>query len=431
MDIVVGYTLGQGIVLSRRVRSCTRINLHHPSIGPKVQLDDGLRWRMSARRYVQWGLSPRSKSSNLVSMRACGSEVNWLPNQEGVKARNYKGDSIAPNMARKKSRSKGMKMQPAITDLSFTIPAGGGTTTDARSYIDTAKELSKCNRRLYSQSRMYGYQGLTFIWRAAADAGTQQLSSIQCSVRTAGNTWVVQNAHTKGHALWNQMQELVLEDNPSVAGKWHDFKCLLSLQHVQTRVLGCEDGAGNPYLDGEWNTSTYVMPQHEVDGAGNPKPADEFDAVLIGDDTGSTNKRSLVKAYQESRATVFPDAPNTPVALTTSFFNLLTDSGSQEPELATVIRDENDNPPYSLDEYPGGAVNGGVPVTVGYGAISPTEVDGRIGGFIAPCGLLEIEIIGYDQYGVQFPVASMPEIGLLLHVAPGSYKGVAAIPMGQ
>ena len=38
VDIDVGYTLGQGIVLSRRVRNCTRINLLYPSIGPKVQL---------------------------------------------------------------------------------------------------------------------------------------------------------------------------------------------------------------------------------------------------------------------------------------------------------------------------------------------------------------------------------------------------------
>jgi hypothetical protein len=52
-------------------------------------------------------------------------------------------------------------------------------------------------------------------------------------------------------------------------------------------------------------------------------------------------------------------------------------------------------------------------------------------GFIAPCGLLEIEVKGYDQDGVQFPVASMPAIDLLLHVAPGTYKGIAAIPMGQ
>jgi len=324
-------------------------------------------------------------------------------------------------------------MQPAITDLQFLIPAEGGVDGDSRSYIDTAHELSKVNRRGYSQSRMYGYQGLTFIWKAAAAVAgppVQTLSSIECSVRTAGNTWVVQNAHVKGEALWHQMQELVLEDNPSIIGKWHDYKIQLCTQQNAARTLASVDGQGVPYLAGEWNLATYVMPQHEVNPAdGKPKAAVENTAVLIGPD--GTNKKSLVLAYEDSRATVFPDAPNVPAGMATSFFNLLTDSGSQEPELAEVIKTENENPPYSLDNYPGGDTNATSPSTVGYGAISNAEVDGRIGAFVAPCGLLEIEIKGFDQDGQDFPVASMPSIGLLLHVAPGAYKGVASIPMGQ
>ena len=117
--------------------------------------------------------------------------------------------------------------------------------------------------------------------------------------------------------------------------------------------------------------------------------------------------------------------------MSTSFFNLLTDSGSQEPELAAIIEGENDNAPYSLDNYPGGDGNAVHPVTVGYAAISAQEVDGQLGGFIAPCGLLQIEIKGYDASGVAVPAASMPAIDILLHVAPGTYKGVAAVPMGQ
>ena len=117
--------------------------------------------------------------------------------------------------------------------------------------------------------------------------------------------------------------------------------------------------------------------------------------------------------------------------MSTSFFNLLTDSGSQEPELALVISEEGDNAPYDLDDYPGGDGNASNPVTVGYGAISAQEVDGQIGGFIAPCGLIQIEIKGYDANGVAVPAESMPAIDILLHVAPGTYKGVAAVPMGQ
>jgi len=330
-------------------------------------------------------------------------------------------------MAKRRS-NRSMKMQPAITDIQLQIK--NDTSGSYLNYVDTARELSKMNRRLYSQSRMYGYQGLTFIWKQ--DAVTP-MASVEVTVRTAGNTWIVQNAHTKGHALWNQMQQLVLEDNPSIKGKWHDFKVRLHSDQVTAREMLALDGRGVAYGSGEWNIATYVMPQHEVEtvgpDAGKPLPAEEYTPVLIGGDSGST--RSLVKAYEESRATVQPLDPNVPAGMSTSFFNLLTDSGSQEPELADVIEDENDAPPYDVDDYPGGDTNAPEPVTVGYGAISTSEVDGRIGGFVAPCGLLEIEVKGYNAAGVAIAAGDMPSIDLLLHVAPGTYKGVASVPMGQ
>jgi hypothetical protein len=331
------------------------------------------------------------------------------------------------------ARRKIMKIQPAITDLYFI--ADTASAGDSRSYIDTMRELSRVNRRLYEQGRMVAYQGLTYIWRDAADydAGggdIRSLQTIEVTVRTAGNTWVVHNAYVKGKALWNEMQDLVLDDNPSVKGKWHDFKVQLSPEQVVARQLSVKDGAGTDVIGGEWNISTYVMPQHEVDTAtGEPLAAVELTPTLIGIDT--TTKRSLVKAYQQSRATVQPLDPNVPVAMSSSFFNLLTDSGSQEPELADVIEDENDQPPYDTDEYVGGGINGPTAMPVQYGAISSSEVDGRIGPFLAPCGLIEIDIKGYDNTGVLWPTAQMPVVDLLLHVAPGTYKGVAAVPMGQ
>ncbi len=329
------------------------------------------------------------------------------------------------------------KIAPAVTDLQFTIPAGGGDDTDSRSYIDTAKELSKINRRLYSQERMYAYQGLTFIFRQNDQTIVNpkpDVALIEMSVRTAGNTWIVHNAYVKGKALWNQMQELVLEDNPSIKGKWHDYKVRLSKQMLTDRILDVKDGYGNTVAAGEWALSKYVMPQHDVDPAdGLPKAAIEYTACLIGEEGALTTGgiRSLVHAYQESRATVQPEDPNVPAGMSTSFFNLLTDSGSQEPELADVIEDENDQPPYDADNYPGGTTNAIAPTTVGFAAISTSEVDGRIGGFVAPCGLLELEIKGYSTDGSEIPTADMPSVDVLLHVAPGTYKGVAAIPMGQ
>lgn len=321
------------------------------------------------------------------------------------------------------------KIAPAITDLEYLIPAGGGVNNASDFYIDTNRSLSRVNRRLYDQGRMVAYQGLTFIWRANGTAPTS-LATLQCTVKTAGNTWLVHNAFVKGKALWNEMQELVLEDNPSVAGKWHDYKISLSRNQVGNQELDVLDSTGVPYMAGEWNISTYVMPQHEVDPVtGQPLAAEEFTACLIGDDSGS--RRSLVKAYAESRARPNDFTPNVPGAMSGSFFNLLTDSGSQEPELATVILGENDEPPYDLDNYPGGDTNAPQAVTVATAATSASEVDGRIGPFVAPCGLIRVDIEGYDSNGNLIDPENMPEVKLLLHVAPGTYKGIASIPMGQ
>jgi len=330
----------------------------------------------------------------------------------------------------KRKAHKMVKVQPAVTDLMFKTPTGGAAFD--KYFIDTAEELSKVNRRLYSQSRMYAFQGLTFIWKASGPfpAVATNLATVEVTVRTAGNSWIVQNAHVKGEALWHQMQDLVLEDNPSIKTKWHDFKVTLSTEMVGGNILDVVDADGNVYVAGEWNRSTFVLPQHDVDPVtGLPLPAEEFDACLIGDD--NVSRKSLVKAYQESRATVSPDQPNTPAGLADSFFSILTDSGSQEPELALVVQDENENPPYALDDYPGGDVNAPTTSPVAYAAISAAEVDGRLGGFVAPCGLLEIEIAGFDLTGAAVAAAALPEFDLLLHVAPGMYKGVASVPMGQ
>ncbi len=324
----------------------------------------------------------------------------------------------------KKRKGRSMKIAPAITDLYFT--ADVATQGDSRSYIDTAKELSKCNRRLYDQGRMYAYQGLSFIWKPEA-AGT--LATLEIRVKTAGNTWVVHNSFVKGKALWHEMQQLVLADNPSIKGKWHDFKVTLSSSQTDARTLAVQNG-GADVAAGEWNYAKYVMPQHSVDTVtGDPLPAEEFSVSLIGADAAT--RKSLVKAYQESRATVQPTDPNVPAGMSTSFFNLLTDSGSQEPELADLIEDENDQPPYDADNYPGGDTNATDPWIVASSAVTSFEVDGRTGPFVAPCGLLEVQILGFQTDGSPVLNADMPAIDLMLHVAPGMYKGVAAIPMGQ
>jgi len=319
-------------------------------------------------------------------------------------------------MARRKSSTK--KIQPAVTSLwyQFTADAVGVSR-----FLDIASDLSRLNRRLYSQGMQYAIAGVT-----VTDA-VGVTSALEFSVSTAGNTWIIQNAYVKGKSLWNQMNQEVIDDNPSVQGKWADFKIALTENMAAANTLQALDGSLTP-LPGnyEWAKSTYVVPQHDVDAAGVVLPAEEYTACLLGPDDLPNGVFSLVKAYEDSRSTVQDIAPNVPIGLPNSFYLQLTDDGSQDPELAAVIIDQNDQPPYSMDPgaYPGGNAFtvGGATTRVARGVKNDFTPVLQLHGFTAECGLMRLDAKRSEGTGV---------VTVQVHLAPGTYKGVMAKKMGQ
>jgi hypothetical protein len=334
-------------------------------------------------------------------------------------------------MARRNSRSR--KIEKAQRQISVLTPADTGT---AVCYLDTMKQLSKINRKLYPQGMNVAIQSVEFYLKPSSSYDT-----IVVSAATAGDTWSVHNAHVKGRALFDQMNALVLDDNPSVKSKWHDFKIYFNSAMRGAAATHILEAVGNPgvlTMDGEWNYSDYVLPQHDVavagDGTGippgEPLPADQTNAHLVGPDSGSPGSWSsvgLVNAYELSRATVDTDQPNVPAGLGDSFFSLLTDSGSQEPELAAVLSTENDNPPYPKDDYPGGALNSPTGWIQSFDTASNFSPNGLLQGFMAQCGLIEFTVVAYSNG----EAVAAPEVLLKINVAPGTYKGIGAQPMGQ
>ncbi len=330
-------------------------------------------------------------------------------------------DLLLPRRAMARTR-KMTKMQPAVTSLNYLLPT---SDTGTSRYIDIAADLSRLNRKLFRQGYQYAIAGITIT--DAVDVA----SALEVTVNTAGNTWVTQNAWTKGYSLWNQMNKEVISDNPSVQGKWADFKIYLHENQSFSTTLRALDGSMSAWPTGdEWAISTFVVPQHDVDAAGVVLPAEEWIAALVGPDDVPNKRFSLVKAYEESRATVQDIAPNVPVALPDSFYLKLTDDGSQDPELAAVIIDANDQPPYPMQpgEYPGSS---GFTLT----AASPTTRVARgvkndftptltLPGFTAECGLMLIT-------GTRAAGAPAPDARIQVHLVPGNYRGVMAVPMGQ
>lgn len=330
----------------------------------------------------------------------------------------------------KKSQRRMKKMEPAVTSLFYDIPSGTSR------FIDIASDLSRLNRKLYRQGYQYVVAGVT----VTDDVGIT--SALDVSISTAGNTWVTQNAWTKGHALWNEMNREVLDDNPSVQGKWADYKVSLTENMAFANTISALNGAAGALASGyEWQKSIYVVPQHDVsDGTaidpvtglpiplGEVLPAQEFTACLVGPDDLPNGVFSLVKAYEQSRATVQDITPNVPAALPDSFYLKLTDDGSQDPELADVIIDANDQPPYSpLDgAYPGGAyyTTSEATTRVCRGVKNDFTPTMQLPGFTAECGLLRVD--GTRPSGV-----ANVNYRLQLHLVPGNYRGVMAIPMGQ
>lgn len=245
-------------------------------------------------------------------------------------------------------------------------------------------------------------------------------TSANCYVKvcTAPNTWVVRNAWKKAYALWRRMRREALEasgvSSGGITATWADFKTYLSRDH-QTDVdtptpIDCADSAVGL---GEWVYSTY----HSPDGTASD---DEFMVHLLGDNVGAAGTLTtvgIVEGYQNSRARVQPDDPSvSPTEFEDSWMMNLFDVGTGADEILEDMMEDGDAPPYDHDDFAGAAGNQAQPLVAGVCHVSQAGPIGYVGPFVAPLGLLQIETIGPDNNVIE----------LVIEIAPGNYKGVAA-----
>ncbi len=341
-------------------------------------------------------------------------------------AKKKKAQDPSYKLKRKKSRRN-----VAVTQLKFK---SGVVTTGHVNYVDIPQSLSKVNRKLYRQGMcMYIH---SVVARLPNTTGPSFLD-----IQTIPDTWVANNAWVKAYSLWSEMNQKVLRDNPSVQGKWADFKTLFDKAHYAGGVgpagptlnLLPMDGAGNVYDAGEWATSELAMPQHEVvQATGLPKAADLFYTHMLGADDGDTdpgsflNSGGIINMYQDTRARVV-EAPVVPNEMSTNWGTLLTDDGSQEPELAEIIEDESDDPPYSLTKYPGSGTATADEGTYQVPLMTVKDnfpLVSSFNGFLAPLGLLKLTFTHAEG-------ESGSAYDLWINLVPGKYHGVHAVPMGQ
>ena len=324
-------------------------------------------------------------------------------------------------MAAKKKR-----MEPAVRYLRYELTNSSTAGTETSHYIDLAKDLSAINRRLYRQGRHYHVKRISVVssntiagWAVYDQTNIPGATEFprnagRITFSTAPESWVSQQAWKRGFGVWNKMQKEALKAAGSdLRGTYNDFKVYLTTNHATGTKLTPKDNGGNNLSGGDWSYSDLITP----DGTTG---SDEFYLTLMGDHVGAAGTRtsvSLIRSYEESRATVSASAkPETGNVDSDDPLMNLFDHGTVVDEIVDKMMSDGEDEPYDQNDYCGADSNMPKPLVVQQTTLG---ADGRatVGGFSAMCGLIEVETtspIADDVYSV------------LVELAPGKYRGIAA-----
>lgn len=320
-------------------------------------------------------------------------------------------------MARNSRRSNGMKkLQPAVMQMELQIPTGV-------SYIDLSLCASILNRRGYKQENLsWAVSSFEFLGNAAS-SGTVALAKLP-------ETWVYDNAYQKSRALWHKMNDQVLDEEPSIQGKWHDFKIYLDDNMRQQTIQDALNPTGKILtprdIDGNFTAGDFagaVSPRTEwqysqltIPNDGGAGVAVDYHLHAVGPNTVSS--KGLIAGYARSRSRPQAQDPNVPT--TESWMTDLFDVGDNLEELRDIIVEDNDRAPYPIspeqtsgDFYPGGSAELPTAQIHGFCQFSATTVSAknRIQGGMFQNGLI---LISNSTDGV---------VNCLVHMIPGSNRG--------
>lgn len=277
-------------------------------------------------------------------------------------------------------------------------------------YVDIAQEVSKINRRLYRQGRMYHIANVS-VHDSDGDAFVR--------IGTLPNTWMTRTAWNKGFNAWRKQRSLALGDiDGKVTGRWSDFKVWFNDDHrTDVDKLKPVDVEDDLATTGEW-----IMASLYTD-ANNNGILDEFDLHMMGPDNGShtdgtMQSAGLINAFSDVK--LLPtQSPSPNASINTGLYAYVAGVGyTSADEILDDIEDENDYPPYPTTAVSGadGNMEDGWVVRECHIASTYSPI-AMLGGFAAPLGLLQIETRSAENGNV---------IGLLIELAPGPYKGILA-----
>ena len=323
-------------------------------------------------------------------------------------------------MAKKGKSKRGLrKLEPAVRKMFFSVPLA--PDADPANHIVRYIDLSQCasivNRRFYRQGLNWAVAGFR-IHTAATTTGTVNIYKIQ-------DTWMASNAWEKGFALWNEMNDQVLDNQPSIKPRFHDFKIHMDNDHINNQfgtnlIPYNEDKAGTQteFVQGEWTRSLYEMPND----AGVPGDTTAYAIKMHGDD--STSSKALIQGYADSRSVPTEPDPVTQAGADTGWMNKVLDLGDTHDDIALNLQTIGEDLPYSQMEYPGGGANGTDPQVHSLSIITATTIGGQtsVEGGNFQCGLIKVVNSCVD--------AGLPTaLDLEVILVPGNHRGYLCEPM--
>jgi hypothetical protein len=342
-------------------------------------------------------------------------------------------------MARRNSKSK--KLQPAVLEHYFNLPAG-------TSYIDINQINSLANRRFYRQGLMNAVASIEVQF--TPNPG-QTSATGDVIITKLPNTWVMANSYEKGFRHYMAMVREAMDGSESIMPRYHDFKINMDTDHHQAGFganLKPASGPGTGLITvpklGEWDPSKIVIPVSSTPGT-----ALQYEIIATGANyppggASGLSAVSLIEGYANSRALPYPEDPNVPddtadVSGSTTPENwigaLTTEGTRQDENVLDNLTEENNAAPYPFENgeipgfpgtfygdtlYPGGELQMAGTQFHDKLLITTSTIGGSdtaIGG-VFPCGLIRLDT-----------TVNNGSAQLILRLVPGDHRGYLAESM--
>ncbi len=309
------------------------------------------------------------------------------------------------------------KVKPVELDMWFTAETG---------FIDLAQSACLVNRISLRQGYQYAVESIALF-------GTPEQTTPQSvTIHRLPNHWPMLNAWVRAYSAWQKSEHQVLEENPSLAAGYRDFKVCFNSAHAPNSVSHWDNKTPIGYAttggttDYEWRASQIAIPNDTTPGV-----TEEYFMHVLGSNlapsapTADDGSKALIHGYATARSRPQVTEPN--VVTSESWLIQAFDLGDNDTEIWENVRSKNNEPPYLIDSdpsgaeyYPGGA-NQGQPAGEQAADLQVTQYQRVAGspGFLANCGLLAV--VGEGD--------NLDTARIRIRMMPGMYRGFMARPM--